>query len=188
MENKKNLWLEALKSIFRHKGSNAILVISFSLIFPVFWGSFTYFTVRETSGDVPMQNIKKSSGYFDNKIVWQRNHYSEYPVFHSNDGKIYNFLSRAEYKKWYDWAIDNPKKKVYVEGFFLRNGKGTFFPTYIKTSDQEIVLNWSDSMEILEDMRTYKLFLIPFYVVSSLLWIGSFILIRREKYRLLKPA
>lgn len=72
-----------------------------------------------------------------------------------------------------DWERQTGLTRVFAEGFFLRDGTGLFWPTYVISSDGKVVVTREGQKEKLEKSRSYirqalftYLFIAPFWLIS----------------------
>lgn len=81
-----------------------------------------------------------------------------------------------------EWENQNPSRKIYVEGFLLRNGAGLFWLTYVAGADGKILLSREGQLRQLKMVRDpFNSVLLWMYVLSLPMWIISINNVRKVK-------
>lgn len=177
-EKRQVTWFFAFKKLLGGIGSKGILGLKAAVLVGAlctpFIFSFQYFQHAESiSGAIPpSSSMIKATGIFVRKVKKQGIREVSYIDFITNDGKNYP----ADGEAWFDGeeslARSNPPIEVYVEGFVLKNGTGSFFATLVKLEDGHLLLSPENAMNALEKKRDYKNYL-GFICMVIFLWIVS---------------
>jgi hypothetical protein len=136
-----------------------------------------YYASSFLSSTPPEASTIKAIGTFSTKFVHHGTLAPGYDVvFSTNDGKKYISKDHDAPHELKDLAKSNPLTEVYAEGFLLQNGKGSFWPILVKTTDGRVLIDkdkmqtsynnrrWKNPMLVMIEMLT--LFAAPCWLIS----------------------
>jgi hypothetical protein len=182
-------WFLAFKKVLfaeMNKGWSSLagMILVTALFFPFVVLVDYYGYVTNFSGDIPPNvPIVKATGVFEYKIRKIGFREDGYVVFSADDGQHYEIKKYSGFKEQEKLIEEVPLRKMEVEGFFLRNGKGAFFPLYVKPIGGNVLLTYEQGLENLSRQRNVDYYVIGLYGVA-LFWLISFINIYRMKKKL----
>jgi hypothetical protein len=190
VDGKRNItWFFAFRTLLAGTGNRGLsglkaVILVCALASPFVFGLSCFNYAVKFSGDLPPAVPEiKATGFFLQKIKKVGIHEVIYIEFAADSGQIFTIDRDAWFKGQGKLAQENPSRRLYVEGFLLKNGAGSFFSTWVSIPGGEVLLTRETAMKQLELQRSYKYDLNLLYLVI-LFWIISFVNIHRLKIKL----
>ncbi|WP_175813721.1 hypothetical protein [Burkholderia contaminans] len=135
----------------------------------------TYKMARPYQGDLPPKApIVKFVGEFSERLVGRGPKSKMWIEFKSDDGNIF-YLEEGPGSSIGQRCInDGCHEKFSLEGFYLLNGRGHFWPTTIKNENGTVLLDQNISMDVLmEERSTFGSLFRFYYFLTAILWVIS---------------
>lgn len=164
---------EGLGRAHKIKSLSVVAAVIFTVSMPI----FSYFDIKRFSGALPPKApLIRVAGEFvkvEGKVGFKQ---VPYIIFSADNGVSYRAEDRVAPEVFVDLGVRVPRAKVFVEGFILRDGAGSFYPLKITGEDGRELTPSDELMRRLlawRDFFYYKSVLLYLAVVSAL-WSVSF--------------
>jgi len=176
-EKRQITWFFAFKTLFNGIGSKGMFGLKALILAGALYGPCIFYfmhlqTVERLSGAVPpTAPVIRATGYLVRKI--ERHGLKEVPYFDfvTDDKRIYKVTQEAAIRGSGKLAASSPPTRIYAEGFFLRNGSGSFWFTFVRLADGRVLVTPEQSMKQLDKQRhaiAGLIYIVLFFWVVSL--------------------
>lgn len=183
----KMTWIKVIGNILNDPRQKGIPGLKKLVLYSVFACPLAFFIqayafMSATTGEIPSrENMVKSVGYFEIQSWRQNGRYSDVAIFHPEKGGRYVILHEFEWPNFENWIKNNRGGKIYVEGFVLKNGSGSFYPVYLKPIDEPALLLPEKAYFYLRQRRSIST-LMPFlYIFLSVVGIAALMIYLTKK-------
>lgn len=150
--------------------SIALMSTLAALLFPI------YVVVLYSGATPPKAPVIKATGTLNAMGAHNLNGGAAIDVVLSAvDGKKFTVKNSVGIQELQDFAKNNPMDKVYVEGFLLQNGSGSFWPTSVSNIDGRIIIS-KDKLQVMYNYRKSKGPIkvgLVLLLISAPFWISS---------------
>lgn len=162
------------------------VLLSLAIVWTLFSPVITYYLSLPYQGRVPPENsMLKKTGRLEYRTEQRGMKQVLQLVLIQDDGKITDFQDPVGLESVRAWERRTGVDRVYVEGFYLRDGDGLFWPAYITTLDGKPLVTRADQSKKLKAAREpFGQVLLMMYLYSLPMWIISLINICKMKSRI----
>ncbi|MBR8182512.1 hypothetical protein [Burkholderia ambifaria] len=159
------------------------LLLSLSLVWVISSPVFTYYLSIPYQGSIPEEGaVLKMTGKLIYGFKREGGNNSLQAVLVRDGSGPVEFQDPMGMESVRSWERKTGSDSVYVEGFFLRDGDGLFWPTFISSQDGIPLLSRKEQLHKLSVARApFGRLLLLMYGLAVPMWIVSIINVRKFK-------
>lgn len=149
------------------------ILLNGAVVGTVFCPIFSYYQSRPFQGETPPKvPVVSGIGTFVETLDGFGPQSKLHSDFHTTDGRVWR-LQERDVPEVHDFYRQHPNARLYVEGFFLLDGRGQFWPTSIRTINGQTLLDSRTASKRLAIASTMFGGLLGLYTLTAVLWIIS---------------
>lgn len=162
------------------------MVLSLAIVWTVFSPLITYYMSLPYQGNIPSNSsMIKQAGRLEYRTEQRGVKQLLQLVLIGDGGRIIEFQDPTGLEDIRSWERKTGIDQVYVEGFYLRDGEGLFWPTYIATLNGKPLATREEQLRKLSVARDpFGKVLLVMYFYSLPMWIISLINIYKIKSKI----